>query len=816
MHGRSWWAWGLVAALGGAVGCGGVGSDEAGDTPSASEERGPGGEDNALATRAQALDETQLQLVFDATADVTVSRDTPDTNAGTETRLRSDGSPMEWSYLRFAVQGVNAKLAEGWQVSNMYLRLYATAATNTGFYVYEGPTGWSESTLTWNTRPQMPAGGYHYDEYRSFHPTVAAETYVDAYAAPQDGDVLDGTYNYILSPIGIDGCCTSTDGTSFVARDSSLTAKRPRLVVELTRESTPPPASQTLRFEPAADATARAAEPTRNFGTAAHLYVDQQPDEESFLRFQVSGVTGTVSRAVLRIYAENGSTGGPALYRTGASWAEWTLTWNTRPAREGGTLGQRSGSTGQWLEYDVTSQVSGNGAVGFVLVPTSSDGADFASREATNAGTRPQLVLTVDSSGGQVLAASSYDLDPDVNGAVAHHAGSGDVLMGWGGIGKLQLQRRSADNQLRWERLWPVVPPPPGGGGTDGEAASGVVYRLAFAPDGSAWGVLKWRWGTVDLGSGPLPQGDYLVKLSAGGQVTHVRALRQPGSAIFAEAVDVDPTGHVAVAGAYTGTVDFGAGPVTGPYGAERRTGFVARYTPAGALLWVRSFANTEDATAHAVDTGPAGEVLVGGTARGQDRTTFGGVIVASQYDAFGGEGVLGRLGADGTVQWAKGVGQTLNHVAFSQLGTAVALGTGDFVTWAGQDTQGPPTFLITAEPNGAERWIRRTTGTAYGLGVDDAGSARVLIASGDFTGTPAPTGRPLALVRINLDGNHRWTTWMSRLTEDFEFAVQPHLALASDGRSFVFGAYSGTASFGGFTLQSSDSRDSVLLRVAP
>jgi hypothetical protein len=55
-------------------------------------------------------------------------------------------------------------------------------------------------------------------------------------------------------------------------------------------------------------------------------------------------------------------------------------------------------ASGAWVEYDVTTLVTGNGPVGFNLAPTSSDGTDVSSREApTN---RPQLVVTAAGSGG--------------------------------------------------------------------------------------------------------------------------------------------------------------------------------------------------------------------------------------------------------------------------------------------------------------------------------------------------------------------------------------------------------------------------------
>jgi acid phosphatase type 7 len=84
---------------------------------------------------------------------------------------------------------------------------------------------------------------------------------------------------------------------------------------------------------------------------------------------------------------------GPFVQVTGTDWDEKGVTWSTRPAPSGVTLDDKDrlpGST--WAEHDVTSAVQGNGAVGFVLLPQSADGAIFDSREGGNP---PQLVLTL-------------------------------------------------------------------------------------------------------------------------------------------------------------------------------------------------------------------------------------------------------------------------------------------------------------------------------------------------------------------------------------------------------------------------------------
>ena len=89
----------------------------------------------------------------------------------------------------------------------------------------------------------------------------------------------------------------------------------------------------TLTFAPTGDARIEEASPSTNFGTSTALLVDTSPHMRSYLKFQVSGVSGTVSSAKLRLYAYNATTDGPALYPTVATWSESTITWNTRPDR---------------------------------------------------------------------------------------------------------------------------------------------------------------------------------------------------------------------------------------------------------------------------------------------------------------------------------------------------------------------------------------------------------------------------------------------------------------------------------------------------
>jgi Calcineurin-like phosphoesterase len=154
----------------------------------------------------------------------------------------------------------------------------------------------------------------------------------------------------------------------------------------------PGPSNSTV-FAAAADAQVAKGKPTASFGSAVTMTADASPVLSCLVRFDVSGLTGTVTNAKLRLYAGNGSPDGPSLYPTGPDWQETAVTWDSRPARIGpaaADLGKVK--TGTWVEYDVTSLVTGNGRQSFELPSVSTDGTGFATKEAGANG--PQLVVT--------------------------------------------------------------------------------------------------------------------------------------------------------------------------------------------------------------------------------------------------------------------------------------------------------------------------------------------------------------------------------------------------------------------------------------
>ena len=89
-------------------------------------------------------------------------------------------------------------------------------------------------------------------------------------------------------------------------------------------------------FGPAADTYVDASAPTANYGTKAYLRTDDSPLQRSYLRFDVTGVSGPTS-AVLRFYAETASrfatSGAPVRVHISVSAFTVSRTCSRFPAR---------------------------------------------------------------------------------------------------------------------------------------------------------------------------------------------------------------------------------------------------------------------------------------------------------------------------------------------------------------------------------------------------------------------------------------------------------------------------------------------------
>jgi hypothetical protein len=155
-----------------------------------------------------------------------------------------------------------------------------------------------------------------------------------------------------------------------------------------------PTTISTLIFTPIEDAYIASGSPTTNYGSAGTLQVDNSPIKHFLIKFGISGLNGKqISSAKLRFYnVDAASKGGDFYAVSDMAWQEETITWNNAPAALTNLLASLgSVSPNNWYEIDITSLITGDGTYSLRITSTSSDGADYSSKEGANP---PQLVVT--------------------------------------------------------------------------------------------------------------------------------------------------------------------------------------------------------------------------------------------------------------------------------------------------------------------------------------------------------------------------------------------------------------------------------------
>src|SRR5438309_7653747 len=131
-----------------------------------------------------------------ASANAKVAQSSPNANFGTATTLEVDNSPVLESFVAFDVADPGAP------VSRATLRLFVTNQSGNGPKVYRSDTGWSETAVTWNTRPPR-------HELLADLGAVTTGHYVEY-------DVTAAVTG--PGPVSFDLVADSTDGTDFSTR----------------------------------------------------------------------------------------------------------------------------------------------------------------------------------------------------------------------------------------------------------------------------------------------------------------------------------------------------------------------------------------------------------------------------------------------------------------------------------------------------------------------------------------------------------------------------------------------------------------------
>ena len=157
----------------------------------------------------------------------------------------------------------------------------------------------------------------------------------------------------------------------------------------------------TRSFAAVADAYVSSPQPDVNFGSESVLHIDganvnsSSRLADSYVRFDVQGLTDPVVSAVVRLHATNGDqTGFEIRAVVSSSWSEETITWANAPTASSDVVATSGGfDSGASIALDVTSALRGSGSVDFALTSTSTATMAVSSREA-GVTLAPELVVT--------------------------------------------------------------------------------------------------------------------------------------------------------------------------------------------------------------------------------------------------------------------------------------------------------------------------------------------------------------------------------------------------------------------------------------
>jgi hypothetical protein len=123
--------------------------------------------------------------------------------------MDSDPGARYEAYLKFSLSGIAGT------VQSAILRVYSTSSTVDGPAVYATTNNWTETGITWNTRPTLTSS------VLDDKGTIATGVWIEYNVTAQITG--DGTYSFGLIP-------TSTDAVSFSSREGT---QPPQLILNI-------------------------------------------------------------------------------------------------------------------------------------------------------------------------------------------------------------------------------------------------------------------------------------------------------------------------------------------------------------------------------------------------------------------------------------------------------------------------------------------------------------------------------------------------------------------------------------------------------
>ncbi|MFQ5641183.1 MAG: DNRLRE domain-containing protein, partial [bacterium] len=191
-----------------------------------------------------------------------------------------------------------------------------------------------------------------------------------------------------------------------------------------------------VAFTPTDDAYVRSKKPTKKYGHSDLLQVRRTSKKSyTFLKFNVTGLSGIVQSAKIRLKVTDSSNDGGTIYTVSNAWDEGSIIWNNAPSIGGSPLSSvGSVSNGDIVEFDVSSAISGNGVYSFGIKSASKNKAEYSSKEGVTA---PELVIALAAPPPMLTVASNGALMIDGLGlmtfmktGLSSHAGKKGIKLG--------------------------------------------------------------------------------------------------------------------------------------------------------------------------------------------------------------------------------------------------------------------------------------------------------------------------------------------------------------------------------------------------
>ena len=191
-------------------------------------------------------------------------------------------------------------------------------------------------------------------------------------------DFGDGTTASAQNPnhvYGVPGLYTVGLTVTNAAGSSSVT-----LAIDVTA----PPAEST--FEVSGDSYVSVSSASKNYGTYADLKLlgpNGQYEYRPYFQFDVSGLAGAPTAAVLRVHVTDAGPSGGTWRRVSGTWDESTINWSNAPPMVGPDLAVLGPvAAGEWIEIDVTGQILGDGTYSFAASSVETNTVKVSSRES--------------------------------------------------------------------------------------------------------------------------------------------------------------------------------------------------------------------------------------------------------------------------------------------------------------------------------------------------------------------------------------------------------------------------------------------------